>query len=49
MMWLVFSALFALWVLGLIAGVGGIVVHALLLAALVLLLYQVTFGSRATR
>jgi hypothetical protein len=47
MIWLVFSALFALWVVGLIADIGGNAVHALILAALVLFIYEVTLGRRA--
>jgi hypothetical protein len=49
MMWLVFSALFALWVVGLIADIGGNAVHALIFAAIVLLVYQVTLGRRAAQ
>ena len=48
MMWLSFTILVALWIVGVIAGVGGNAIHALLAAALGLLVYQFATSRRAT-
>ena len=48
MVWLSFSVLIALWIVAVIAGVGGNAIHVLLAAALGLLVYQFAASRRAT-
>lgn len=48
MAWLVFAALFAIWIVGVIGDIGGVFVHLVLVAALVLLVYQLAAERRAT-
>jgi hypothetical protein len=47
MLWIIFAVLVVLWLFGLVAGVGGSLIHALLAIAVVVLLYKL-FGDRQT-
>jgi hypothetical protein len=49
MLWLVFTALFAIWIVVGIAGVGGNLTHLLLVAAVAIVAYQFVAAHRATR
>ena len=46
MPWIFFAVLFAIWIVGLIGGIGGNFVHLVLFAALVLLVYQLAAARR---
>ena len=46
MVWTIIALLVALWLLGLIAGVGGNLIHLLLVIAAVILIYQLITGRR---
>jgi uncharacterized protein DUF5670 len=46
MSWVIILILVALWVLGLISGIGGSFVHALLAIAAIMLLYNLLGGRR---
>jgi uncharacterized protein DUF5670 len=46
MSWAIIVILVALWVLGLISGIGGSFVHALLAIAAIMLLYNLLGGRR---
>jgi uncharacterized protein DUF5670 len=46
MSWAIIAILVALWVLGLISGVGGSFIHALLAIAAIMLLYNMLGGRR---
>jgi hypothetical protein len=48
MLWIVFTILFALWVVAFIAGIGGNLIHLLAMAAVGLLAYQFVASHRAT-
>ena len=46
MSWAIIAILVALWVLGLIGGVGGSFIHALLVIAAIAMLYKLLGGRR---
>jgi uncharacterized protein DUF5670 len=46
MLWITFAVLVVLWLLGLIGGVGGSLIHALLAIAVAVLLYNLFSGRR---
>jgi len=46
MLWTIISILFALWLIGLIAHIGGGLIHALLVIAVVLFVVNLLTGSR---
>jgi hypothetical protein len=46
MLWTILAVLVALWLLGLVGGVGGSLIHALLVIAAVVLLIQLFSGRR---
>ena len=46
MSWAIIAILVALWVLGMISGVGGSFIHALLAIAAIMLLYKMLGGRR---
>jgi uncharacterized membrane protein required for colicin V production len=46
MSWVIIVILVALWVLGLISGVGGSFIHALLAVVAIMLLYKMLGGRR---
>ena len=47
MLWIIFAVLVVLWLFGLVGGIGGSLIHALLAIAVVVLLYKL-FGDRRT-
>jgi hypothetical protein len=47
MLWTIVVILFVLWLLGFIGGVGGSLIHALLVIAAVVLVYNLLSGRRA--
>jgi hypothetical protein len=47
MLWTIVVILFALWLLGLFGGVGGSLIHALLVIAAVVLIFNLLSGRRA--
>ena len=47
MLWTILVVLLVLWALGLIAGIGGALIHLLLLAAGVILIFQLFTGRRS--
>ena len=47
MLWTILAILLVLWLLGFIGGVGGSLIHALLVIAAVVLLIQLFTGRRA--
>lgn len=47
MLWTIVAILVILWLLGFLGGVGGGLIHALLVIALVVVLFQVITGRRA--
>jgi hypothetical protein len=47
-LWAVISVLFVLWLVGLIAHVGGGLIHILLVLALIALVYNLVTGRGAT-
>ena len=48
-LWVVVVVLVVLWLLGLIAHIGGGLIHILLVIALIVLIYNLITRSRATR
>ena len=46
MLWTVIGILFALWLLGLIAHIGGGLIHILLVVAVIVLIYKLVMGNR---
>ena len=47
MLWTILVVLVVLWLLGFVSHVGGNLIHILLVAALILLIYNVVIGRRA--
>jgi uncharacterized protein DUF5670 len=47
MLWTIFVVVLILWLLGMIGGIGGSLIHALLLIAAVVLVYNLLSGRRA--
>jgi Family of unknown function (DUF5670) len=47
MLWTIVAILLVLWLLGLVGGVGGSLIHALLVIAAVVLIYNLLSGRRA--
>jgi hypothetical protein len=48
MLWTIVVVLIVLWALGFSVGVGGSLIHTLLVIALLVVLYQLVIGRRAT-
>jgi hypothetical protein len=46
MLWTIIALLIVLWLLGLIGGVGGSLIHLLLVIAAVILIFQLITGRR---
>jgi hypothetical protein len=46
MLWTIIGVLVVLWLLGLVGGVGGSLIHALLVIAAVVLIYNLVSGRR---
>ena len=46
MLWTIIAVLVVLWLLGLVGGIGGSMVHALLVIAAIVLLYNLVSGRR---
>jgi hypothetical protein len=46
MLWTIIAVLVVLWLLGLIGGVGGSFIHALLVIAAIVLVYNLVSGRR---
>jgi 4-hydroxybenzoate polyprenyltransferase len=46
MLWTIIALLIVLWLLGLIGGLGGNLIHILLIIAAVVLIYQLITGRR---
>jgi hypothetical protein len=46
MLWTIIAILVVLWLLGLIGGVGGSLIHALLVIAAIVLVYNLVSGRR---
>lgn len=46
MLWTIIVILFFLWLLGMIGGVGGSMIHALLVIAAIVLVYNLISGRR---
>jgi hypothetical protein len=46
MLWTIIAILVVLWLLGLIGGVGGSLIHALLVIAAIVLIYNLVSGRR---
>ena len=47
MLWTILVVILVLWMLGLVGGIGGSMIHALLVIAAVVLLYNLLSGRRA--
>jgi Family of unknown function (DUF5670) len=47
MLWTIIVILVALWILGLVGGIGGSTIHALLVIAAIVLVYNLLGGRRA--
>ena len=47
MLWTILVVLLVLWMLGLVGSVGGSLIHALLVLALIVFVYQLVTGRRA--
>jgi Family of unknown function (DUF5670) len=47
MLWTIIVILVALWILGLAGGIGGSMIHALLVIAAIVLVYNLLSGRRA--
>jgi hypothetical protein len=45
-LWIVIVALVVLWLLGLVAGIGGQLIHALLVIAVIVVVYNLLTGRR---
>jgi predicted membrane metal-binding protein len=48
MLWTIIAILVVLWLLGLLADIGGGLIHILLIIALIVLIYNLVVGRRAT-
>jgi hypothetical protein len=48
-LWLVLVVLLALWLIGLVANIGGGLIHLLLVVAVIVLLYNLLMSRRTTR
>lgn len=48
MLWTIVAMLVGLWLLGLLGGVGGSLIHALLVIAAIVVVYNLLSGRRAT-
>lgn len=48
-LWAVIVVLFVLWLLGLVAHIGGGLIHILLIIAVIALIYNLVVGTRARR
>ena len=48
-LWAVIVILFVLWLLGLVAHIGGGVIHLLLIIAVIALIYNLIVGARSRR
>ena len=48
-LWAIVVILVVLWLIGLVANIGGGLIHILLIVALIVLLYNLFVGSRARR
>ncbi len=48
MLWTIFVILVVLWLLGAVSGVGGSLIHTLLVIAAVVLIYNLLTGRRIT-
>jgi hypothetical protein len=48
-LWAVIVVLFVLWLLGLVAHIGGGLIHILLIVAVIVLIYNLIAGARARR
>jgi hypothetical protein len=48
LLWTIITVLFVLWLIGLVAHIGGGLIHLLLVVALVLLVYNLITKGRAT-
>jgi hypothetical protein len=46
MLWTIIAVLVVLWLLGLVSGVGGSLIHALLVIAAIVLVYNLVSGRR---
>ena len=46
MLWAIIVILLVLWVLGLVGSIGGSLIHVLLVAAVIVLIYQLVAGRR---
>jgi hypothetical protein len=49
MLWTIVVILFVLWLLGLLASIGGSLIHLLLVAALIIILYNFFVRGRRSR
>ena len=49
MLWTIVVILLVLWLLGLLGSIGGSLIHLLLVAALIVILYNVFFRGRRSR
>jgi hypothetical protein len=47
MIWTIISILVALWLIGLIAHIGGGLIHILLVVAVIVLIYKLVTGNRS--
>jgi hypothetical protein len=47
-LWTIITVLFVFWVIGLVAHIGGGLIHILLVLALILLVYNIVTSGRAT-
>lgn len=47
MLWTIFAILLVLWLVGLLANIGGGLIHLLLVVAAVVLIFQLLTGRRA--
>ena len=47
MLWTIFAILLVLWLVGLLANIGGGLIHLLLVVAAIVLIFQLLTGSRA--
>ena len=49
MLWTIITVLIAFWVLGLVVNVGGALIHLLLVAAVVVFVFNLVTGGRSRR
>ncbi len=47
--WVILAIVLAVWLVGLVAGVAGNLIHALLIVAVALLIFNLLTGRRATQ